>query len=115
MFDIIKAFKCKLFLWERQLKNEDLKHFPTCNKNKCCLDYTASYQKYAEKFRILEQNFKQGFKYLILWMTNLVNFLQMEVIEIQWDSNLKAKFIEVDESQFYKYFPTRFENTFKFV
>ncbi|XP_076383723.1 general transcription factor II-I repeat domain-containing protein 2-like [Megalopta genalis] len=33
MFDIIKAFKCKLFLWERQLKNEDLTHFPTCNKN----------------------------------------------------------------------------------
>ena len=39
----------------------------------------------------------------------------MEVNEIQCDSNLKAKFIEVGEPEFYKYLPARFENTRKFV
>ncbi|XP_075210376.1 general transcription factor II-I repeat domain-containing protein 2-like [Lycorma delicatula] len=62
MFDIITAFKCKLFLWERQLKNEDLTHFPTCNKNKSSLDDTASYQKYAEKISNLRTEFETRFK-----------------------------------------------------
>ncbi|UYV61252.1 GTF2IRD2 [Cordylochernes scorpioides] len=37
----------------------------------------------------------------------------MEVIDIQCDSDLKAKFIEVDVSEFYKCLPARFENTRK--
>ncbi|UYV69177.1 GTF2IRD2B [Cordylochernes scorpioides] len=37
----------------------------------------------------------------------------MEVIDIQCDSDLKAKFIEVGVSEFYKYLPARFENTRK--
>ncbi|UYV78644.1 PAX9 [Cordylochernes scorpioides] len=39
--------------------------------------------------------------------------MQMEVIDIQCDSDLKAKFIEVGVSEFYKYLPARFENTRK--
>ncbi|UYV78648.1 hypothetical protein LAZ67_16002269 [Cordylochernes scorpioides] len=50
MCDQVNAFKCKLVLWEKQLKNEDLMHFPTCNMYKSSLGETASYQKYAEKF-----------------------------------------------------------------
>ncbi|GFW04334.1 hypothetical protein TNCV_877071 [Trichonephila clavipes] len=41
--------------------------------------------------------------------------MQMEVIEIQCDSNLKAKFVEVDVPEFYKYLPATFENTGKFA
>ncbi|UYV78823.1 CNOT6L [Cordylochernes scorpioides] len=41
------------------------------------------------------------------------NHMQMEVIDIQCDSDLKAKFIEVGVSEFYKYLPARFENTRK--
>ncbi|UYV63692.1 hypothetical protein LAZ67_2005323 [Cordylochernes scorpioides] len=37
----------------------------------------------------------------------------MVVIVIQCDSDLKAKFIEVGVSEFYKYLPARFENTRK--
>ncbi|UYV60629.1 GTF2IRD2 [Cordylochernes scorpioides] len=37
----------------------------------------------------------------------------MEVIDIQCDSDLKTKFIEVGVSEFYKYLPARFENTRK--
>ncbi|KAK1331662.1 hypothetical protein QTO34_009634, partial [Cnephaeus nilssonii] len=39
----------------------------------------------------------------------------MEVIEIQCDSDLKAKFSEVGVPEFYKYLPARFENTQKFA
>ncbi|UYV66761.1 hypothetical protein LAZ67_4002786 [Cordylochernes scorpioides] len=39
------------------------------------------------------------------------NHMQMEVIDIQCYSDLKAKFIEVGVSEFYKYLPARFENT----
>ena len=49
MCDQVKEFKCKLVLWEKQLKNEDLTHFPTCNMNRSSLGETALYQKYAEK------------------------------------------------------------------
>ncbi|KFM77298.1 General transcription factor II-I repeat domain-containing protein 2, partial [Stegodyphus mimosarum] len=58
MFDIIKAFKCQLVLWEKQLKNEDLTHFPTCSMNKSSLDDTCSYQKYAEKIANLTTEFE---------------------------------------------------------
>ncbi|UYV65724.1 GTF2IRD2 [Cordylochernes scorpioides] len=37
----------------------------------------------------------------------------MGVIDIQCDSDLKAKFIEIGVSEFYKYLPARFENTRK--
>ncbi|KAK1344516.1 hypothetical protein QTO34_013213, partial [Cnephaeus nilssonii] len=37
MCDQVKAFKCKLVLRGKQLKNEDLMHFPTCNMNKSSL------------------------------------------------------------------------------
>ena len=43
MFDMIKAFKCKLILWEKQLKNEE-------------------YQKYAEKILELGTEFETRFK-----------------------------------------------------
>ncbi|UYV79241.1 hypothetical protein LAZ67_17001707 [Cordylochernes scorpioides] len=38
MCDQVNAFKCKLVLWEKQLKNEDLMHFPTCNVYKSSLE-----------------------------------------------------------------------------
>jgi hypothetical protein len=49
MFDSIKAFICKLLLWERNLNQEDLAHFPTCNNFKFTLDKFMSFKKYAEK------------------------------------------------------------------
>ncbi|UYV68693.1 K02A2.6-like, partial [Cordylochernes scorpioides] len=58
MCDQVNAFKCKLVLWEKQLKNEDLMHFPTCNMYKSSLGETASYQKYAEKILSLRNEFE---------------------------------------------------------
>ncbi|KFM58258.1 General transcription factor II-I repeat domain-containing protein 2, partial [Stegodyphus mimosarum] len=129
MFDIIKAFKCQLVLWEKQLKNEDLTHFPTCSMNKSSLDDTCSYQKYAEKIANLTTEFETRFndfssledKFFLfssifsISIDSVPSHMQMEVIEIQCNSNLKAKFIEVGVPEFYKYLPARFENTRKFA
>ncbi|XP_045442552.1 general transcription factor II-I repeat domain-containing protein 2-like [Pipistrellus kuhlii] len=129
MCDQVKAFKCKLVLWEKQLKNEDLTHFPTCNMNKSSLGESASYQKYAEKILSLRTEFETRFadfkfledKFSLFSSVFSINIdlvpseMQMEVIEIQCDSNLKAKFSEVGVPEFYKYLPARFENTRKFA
>ncbi|UYV83646.1 GTF2IRD2 [Cordylochernes scorpioides] len=127
MCDQVNAFKCKLVLWEKQLKNEDLMHFPTCNVYKSSLGETASYQKYAEKILSLRNEFETRFsdfkslegKFTLfssifsINIESVPNHMQMEVIDIQCDSDLKAKFIEVGVSEFYKYLPARFENTRK--
>ncbi|UYV64814.1 hypothetical protein LAZ67_3002058, partial [Cordylochernes scorpioides] len=127
MCDQVNAFKCKLVLWEKKLKNEDLMHFPTCNMYKSSLGETASYQKYAEKILSLRNEFETRFsdfkslegKFTLfssifsINIESVPNHMQMEVIDIQCDSDLKAKFIEVGVSEFYKYLPARFENTRK--
>ncbi|UYV64210.1 GTF2IRD2 [Cordylochernes scorpioides] len=127
MCDQVNPFKCKLVLWEKQLKNEDLMHFPTCNMYKSSLGETASYQKYAEKILSLRNEFETRFSdfkslegkftlYSSIFSINIElvpNHMQIEVIDIQCDSDLKAKFIEVGVSEFYKYLPARFENTRK--
>lgn len=129
MCDQVKAFKCKLLLWEKQLKNEDLTHFPTSNMHKSSLGETASYKKYAEKILTLTNEFERRFADFKLLENKLSLFssiysiniesvpnqMQMEVIEIQCDSDLKAKFSEVGVPEFYKYLPARFENTRKFA
>ncbi|UYV75177.1 hypothetical protein LAZ67_12002754 [Cordylochernes scorpioides] len=127
MCDQVNAFKCKLVLWEKQLKNEDLMDFPTCNMYKSSLGETASYQKYAGKilglrnefetrfsdFKSLEGKFTLFSSIFSINIESVANHTQMEVIDIQCDSDLKAKFIEVGVSEFYKYLPARFENTRK--
>ncbi|UYV74131.1 GTF2IRD2 [Cordylochernes scorpioides] len=88
---------------------------------------TASYQKYAEKILSLRNEFETRFsdfkslegKFTLfssifsINIESVPNHMQMEVIDIQCDSDLKAKFIEVGVSEFYKYLPARFENTRK--
>lgn len=129
MCDQVKAFKCKLVLWEKQLKNDDLTHFLTCNMNKSSLGETASYQKYAEiflslriefetrfaDFKSLEDKFSLFSSIFSINIESVPNHMQMAVIEIQCDSDLKAKFSEVGMPEFYKYLPARLENTQKFA
>ena len=128
MYDNIKAFKCKLLLWERQLMNDDLTHFPTCNNYKTNLN-NASYKKYSDLISNLRTDFETRFqdfdfledKFSLFSTIFSINIdlvprdMQMEVIEIQCNSNLKAKFLEVGFPEFYKYLPSNFKNTRKFA
>ena len=100
MYDNIKAFKCKLFLWERQIMNDDLTHFPTCNNYKTNLN-NASYKKYSDLISNLRTDFETRFqdfnsledKFSLFSTIFSINIdlvprdMQMEVIEIQCNSN----------------------------
>jgi hypothetical protein len=84
--------------------------------------YISSYQKYAEKILELRTEFETRFKdfdYLedkfclfcsifSIIIESVPSYMQMEVIEIQCDPNLKAKFIV---PEFYKYLSAKFEST----
>ncbi|KAK1340153.1 hypothetical protein QTO34_018717 [Cnephaeus nilssonii] len=72
--------------------------------NKSSLGETASYHKYAEKILSLKIEFETRFS------ESVPNQMQMEVIEIQCNSDLKAKFSEIGMPEFH-----RFENTRKFA
>ena len=127
MFDQVNAFKSKLILWEKHLKDNNLAHFSTCNMQNLHLGEMASYEKYAEKILSLRNEFKTRFKdfksledkfslFSSIFSINIElvpHYMQMEVIEIQCDSDLKTKFSTVGVPEFYKYLPTRFENTRK--
>ncbi|UYV66056.1 hypothetical protein LAZ67_3006301 [Cordylochernes scorpioides] len=107
--DQVNAFKCKLVLWEKQLKNEDLMHFSTCNMYKSSLGETASYQKYAGKILSLRNEFETRFsnfkslegKFTLfssifsINIESVPNHMQMEVRDIHCNSDLKAKFIKL--------------------
>ena len=85
----------------------------------------ASYEKNAEKILSLRNEFKTRFKdfksledksslFTSIFSINIElvpHYMQMEVIEIQCHSDLKTKFSTVGVPEFYKYMPTRFENT----
>ena len=127
MYDQINAFKCKLVLWEKQLKTENLMHFQTCNIYKSSLGKTTrtSFEKYTGKilllrtefetrfadFKLLEDKFSLFSPIFSINVDLVPNNMQMEVIEIQCDSYLKAKFNEVGVLEFYKCLIARFQNT----
>lgn len=48
-------------------------------------------------------------------MKKVPGHMQIEVIKILWDANLKPKFTEVDIQEFYKYLHERFEEICKFA
>ena len=121
MFDQVNAFKCKLNLWENHLRNENTTHFPTCNSNKSSL---GEYKKYADKilglsiefekrfadFKTLESSFSLFTSIFSIDINVVPSHMQMEVIEIQCDSDLRTKFNELGVPEFYKYLPIRFKN-----
>ena len=61
MSDHVNAFKSKLILYEKQLKDNNLAHFPACNMENLNLGEMASYEKYAEKILIQRNEFETMF------------------------------------------------------
>jgi len=59
MFDQVNAFKGKLILWKKQLKDN---YFPICNMESLNLGKMTSYEKYAEKILSLRNEFETKFK-----------------------------------------------------
>ncbi|KAL0830180.1 hypothetical protein ABMA28_003637 [Loxostege sticticalis] len=129
MYNQVKAFKCKLMLWEKQLEVDNLSHFPTCKAFKESTSDTISYKKYTGKIKNLQEEFERRFQDFKLQEDHFSLFtglfsvdvekvtvhLQMEVVEIQCQTHLKQKFDSVGALDFYKFLPAEYQEIRKFA
>lgn len=116
LYDNIKAFKCKLLLWEKQLQQENLSHFECCQSLLQKIP-NSKFSEYANQIRLLKVEFEKRFldfnkcknqfqiftSPLSIEVETVDEKLQLELIEIQCDSVLKEKFTEVGVTKFYNY------------
>lgn len=120
MYDAVKAFQLKLRLWETQLQQGNLAHFPTCQKISDSLTSTAFPRAgFAAKLNLLRVEFErrfgdfktQQFTFELFANPFAVNVdiapdnIQMELIELQCNSALKAKFDSAGVPEFYTFLP----------
>lgn len=115
MYATVKAFKTKLRLWETQMLQENLSHFPCCQtmKEQVAAAVFPTTQ-FAEKLGILGADFTRRFadfeaqksRFELLSnpfavdMESVPSNLQMELIELQCSDTLKAKYESVGAAEF---------------
>lgn len=111
MNDQVKAFKCKLLLWEKQLEVNNLSHFPTCNVK----SLQSEFERRFQDFRLQDANFSLFTGLFSIDIEKVPAHLQMDVIEIQCQTHLKQQFNDVGSSEFYKYLPVQYEELRNFA
>ncbi|XP_071060599.1 general transcription factor II-I repeat domain-containing protein 2A-like [Pseudochaenichthys georgianus] len=108
-YDNVKAFSTKLVLWKAQLPQKNLCHFPAC-KALMGKGTAFSGEKYVDAIVKLQEEFDQRFADFKTHRATFQMFadpfsfdaenapgvLQMELIDLQCNSELKAKFREVN-------------------
>ena len=128
LYDSIKAFKLKLKLWEGQMKNGNLIHFPTCQdfkKSHSNSDFTS----YVSQIKELNNDFENRFKDFKSCENDFSLFtapfsfdiqkadsnIQMELIEMQCDSILKDKYNEIGIPEFFSHLPSQYSKMRQFA
>lgn len=107
-YDNVRAFSTKLVLWKAQLSQTNLCHFPAC---KALMDVGTPFsgEKYADAIMKLQEEFDRRFADFKTHRATFQIFadpfsfdvqdappvLQIELIELQCNSELKVKFREV--------------------
>ena len=113
MFSLIKGFQIKLRLWESQIRNKNPAHFPTLKNHDTS---NLQYHKYGDKLAVLREEFSERFGDLkkhsqaievfaspfSVDVTAIPEDMQMEIIELQCNDELKKKFDDSSVYQFYK-------------
>uniref|UniRef100_A0AAQ5Z5H9 SPIN-DOC-like zinc-finger domain-containing protein n=1 Tax=Amphiprion ocellaris TaxID=80972 RepID=A0AAQ5Z5H9_AMPOC len=105
MSDMITAFQRKLDLWMCQVKQDNLVHFPVCRS----ISLATKVSRIINEFDRCFSDFKaqhSGFAIFAHPFTTDVctapQHLQMELIELQSDRSLRAKFKDVAMKDFYR-------------
>ena len=105
VYDSILAFKLKLSLWETQLANDDAAYFH-CLKHLCLTQGLTDMKRFKNKITGLSQEFEQRFQIFselekefkvfsspfIVNPSDLSVNIQIEIIDLQCDSDLKKTF-----------------------
>ncbi|KAM3838284.1 general transcription factor II-I repeat domain-containing protein 2A-like [Diretmus argenteus] len=107
-YDSVKAFSTKLVLWKAQVSQKNLCHFPACkalaDKGNpfSCDQYVDAIMKLQEEFEHRFADFKTHRSIFQIFANPFVvdvedvpPLLQMELIDLQCSSDLKAKFMDV--------------------
>uniref|UniRef100_A0A674D230 HAT C-terminal dimerisation domain-containing protein n=1 Tax=Salmo trutta TaxID=8032 RepID=A0A674D230_SALTR len=114
-YDSIRSFKLKLSLWETQLAGGDAAHFP-CLKNVCATQHVADMKRFKDKITALLREFEQRFQifgelekdFNVFCSPFTVNpsdlpvSIQLEIIDLQCDSDMKGKFAAAGLDTFYQ-------------
>jgi len=119
MYSHVKAFSTKTKMWNTQLKKGNLAHFKTCRD--FCSNKSIKFNGkiYAEKLHELTVEFERRFTDFELQKPSFEMFqnpfsinpetvdenLQMELIDLQENLELKAKFTELSIKGFYRFLP----------
>ncbi|XP_077880056.1 general transcription factor II-I repeat domain-containing protein 2B isoform X1 [Ictidomys tridecemlineatus] len=114
MYDLLRAFLAKLCLWETHLARNNLAHFPTlklvARHQGDGLNYVpriaelktefqkrlSDFERYESELRLFSAPFSTGIE-------SVREELQLEVIDLQCNSALKAKYDEVGVPEFYRH------------
>ena len=110
---MIRGFQIKLHLWESQIRNQNPAHFPTLKNHD---PSNLQYQKYGDKLAVLREEFSERFGDLkkhsqaielftspfSVDVTTIPENIQMEIIELQCNNELRKKFDDSSVYQFYK-------------
>ncbi|KAM3870127.1 general transcription factor II-I repeat domain-containing protein 2-like [Diretmus argenteus] len=118
MYAAVRAFKTKLCLWENQMRQGHLGHFPCCQNIETQIS-TAVCAQFAEKLSVLGAEFSRRFadfdvqksRFELLSnpfavdVENAPTNLQMELIELQCNDTLKSKYDAVGAAQFPQFIP----------
>jgi len=115
-YDSICAFKLKLSLWETQLAGGDAAQFP-CLKDVCATQHAADMRRFKDKITGLLRQFEQRFQifgelekdFKVFCSPFSVNGsdlpvnIQLEIIDLQCDSDLKGKLAAAGLDTFYQH------------
>uniref|UniRef100_A0A3Q3GAV6 Uncharacterized protein n=1 Tax=Kryptolebias marmoratus TaxID=37003 RepID=A0A3Q3GAV6_KRYMA len=117
MFNMIIAFQCKLNLWKCQVEQNNLRHFPACQiisasapgafscpRLKTKLTQLINDQRFSD-FKSQHSDFGVFANPFTADVCGAPPHLQMELIELQSDSGLRAKLRDVSIWDFYRLLP----------
>ncbi|XP_075692926.1 general transcription factor II-I repeat domain-containing protein 2-like [Rhinoderma darwinii] len=114
MYDSVKAFRCKLSLWAKQLKSGNLAHFSALQSIRVEPQHLSYYSdiisqllqefnRRFHEFRDLEPEFALFATPFAVDVACVSEDLQMEIVDLQCDTVLKQKYMDIGVPDFYKF------------